>query len=464
MKILAAIANHGTGNRQYLDRLIAEYHAMPWPVDVVIVSNVPKDLGPRVEVRVGVPAKNPWSLPFAHRALFNERKNDYDLFIYSEDDTLVRAANIRAFLDATAVLAPDEIAGFMRTETDPSGNVAVSTAHGGFRWDPAGIITRGGLVFAPYTNEHAACYLATRDHIARAVESGGFLVEPYEGRYDMLCTAATDIYTRCGLKRYVCISRLTDFLLPHLPNKYVGRMGVPLPEIQAEVRALERLSSAPGWRGPLLRLETGLRPGPWSKDLYETPDDSVLRLIPPQARRVLSLGAGWGATEAALASRNMEVTAVPIDPVFGDAIRRRGIRTSEGAIDEAVGRLPAGHFDAVLVVDSLQLAEDPVAWLRAARRALRNGDGRLVLSVPQARDVVERAKGIKYSQNHDPNVPPWPGTAGQVRGWLKRGGFEVCEFAPIVTPRRERTARASLGALRNTLAQRFVITARAAAI
>src|ERR1700730_17320409 len=219
MRVLAAIANYGTGHRQNLDRLIAEYHSMPWHVDVVVLSNIPKTISPRVEVRVGLPAKNPWSLPFAHRSLFGERRDAYDLFIYSEDDRLVQASNIEAFLTASRILRPNEIPGFMRTETDVDGNAYVSSMHGYYRWDPSDLIARGGELFAPFTNDHAACYLITRDQLAGAIESGGFLVPPYEGRYDMLCTAATDVYTRCGLKRYLSISRLADFLLPHLPNK-----------------------------------------------------------------------------------------------------------------------------------------------------------------------------------------------------------------------------------------------------
>jgi hypothetical protein len=101
MKVLVAIANYGTGNRQHLERLIAEYQAMPRQVDIVVLSNVPKALPRGVDVRVGLPARNPWSLPFAHRRLFAERRNDYDLYIYSEDDTLVRASNIDAFLEAS---------------------------------------------------------------------------------------------------------------------------------------------------------------------------------------------------------------------------------------------------------------------------------------------------------------------------------------------------------------------------
>jgi hypothetical protein len=40
MKMLVAIANYGTKNRVYLERLLAEYRCLPYQVDVVVLSNV----------------------------------------------------------------------------------------------------------------------------------------------------------------------------------------------------------------------------------------------------------------------------------------------------------------------------------------------------------------------------------------------------------------------------------------
>src|SRR5271154_2180398 len=113
MKILVTIANYGTKNDQYLARLLAEYKSMDHDVQVVVTRNEPKDLGPDVEVMVGLPTRDPWSLPFAHQPVLAARVDDYDLFIYSEDDILITARNIEAFLSATEVLPPDKIAGFL---------------------------------------------------------------------------------------------------------------------------------------------------------------------------------------------------------------------------------------------------------------------------------------------------------------------------------------------------------------
>src|SRR5208283_1521725 len=124
MKILTAIASWGTKNDPYLARLIQEYGSMSFDVDVVVLSNVPKPVGPGAEVfLVDLNGKNPASLPFAHKNIFAEHLNDYDLFIYSEDDILITESNIRAYLKACAVLEGNEIPGFFRFERGTDGRI-----------------------------------------------------------------------------------------------------------------------------------------------------------------------------------------------------------------------------------------------------------------------------------------------------------------------------------------------------
>lgn len=199
MRLLVAIANHGTKNQRYLDRLLREYRSMTYDVHVVVLSDSAKDLGPDVEVKVGLPAKDPWSLPFGHKQLFVERQDDYDLFIYSEDDTLITQRNIEAFLAATAVLPPDRIAGFLRYEEDGQGQRYCSSMHSHYHWRPGSLRRYGGDSYAYYTNMHSAAFLLTQSQLKHCIASGGFAVGPHQGRYDLLCTAATDRSCPCNL-------------------------------------------------------------------------------------------------------------------------------------------------------------------------------------------------------------------------------------------------------------------------
>src|ERR1700746_209290 len=132
MRILVTIANFGTKNDPYLRQLLTEYASMAHKVHVVVLTNVPKRLGDDIEVVVMAPHGNPRTFPFAHKRILADRLNDYDLFIYSEDDTLITERNIDAFLRVTAVLPKDEIAGFVRSEKGPDGTTYFCTVHNHF--------------------------------------------------------------------------------------------------------------------------------------------------------------------------------------------------------------------------------------------------------------------------------------------------------------------------------------------
>jgi len=121
MKILVTIANYGMKNVEYAKQLIQEYRSMPFDVDIFVLSEAPKNYGPDVTVLVGLPSKDPWSLPFAHKQLFAKNVDKYDLFIHTEDDTLIRQENIIAFLKATEAIDDKFIPGFIRYELYPNG-------------------------------------------------------------------------------------------------------------------------------------------------------------------------------------------------------------------------------------------------------------------------------------------------------------------------------------------------------
>ncbi|MEM9036860.1 MAG: class I SAM-dependent methyltransferase [Actinomycetota bacterium] len=380
MRLLVAIADHGTAARHHLDRLLAEYRSMPYDVDLVVLSDVPKELGDDVEVLVGAPAEDPWSLPFAHRPLFIERADEYDLFVYTENDTLITARNIEAYLEITDTLRPDEILGFLRSEADADGELHYPMIHGGFRWLPETFRRRGDLTFAAMTNEHAASYLLTRAQLRRCIASGGYEIDPHEGRHDMLCAAATDPYTRCGLTRVLCLSRLEDFTLPHLSNRYAGVRGVTQRTLDDLVAAVEAVGDDGAWQGPLFDPENGLPTGAWWKDLYEQPRTELLDIVPAGAD-VLAVGSGWGATEEALADRGHDVTSLPIDPVLGLLVAARGVDVVRAGFDEAARRLAHRRFDCVVLADLLHLVDDPRAVIERFRPLIAPG-GSLVISVP----------------------------------------------------------------------------------
>jgi hypothetical protein len=441
MKILVAIANHGTGNRHYLDRLLAAYQAMPVDVHVVILSNIPKDVGLGVEVRVGVPSKNPWSLPFAHRALFLERLEAYDYFIYSEDDTLLTWPVLEAFIRAETVLEPSELSGFLRTEQGPDGRLYYSTCHSFFRWLPDSVRVRGGEVWARYSNEHSACYAISQKQLRQVIANGGFPTEPHEGRFDMLCSAATDVYTNGGLERLVSVDRLSAFRLPHLPNKYIGRYGLPEEEMEWQLAALREVAAGRLPRGELLDPETYL-PGCHGAKLYRELADPVFTgWLAEGGRKILVWGAGDGLFEQGLARLGNTVSVIPLNSIVGECCRHRGLMVVS---EESAG----ADADVVLLRDVLQVVDAPEKLIEKARGWLRSG-GQLMVRVPNfytARLHRLRWKDPRFDMAWDwksMGARPW--TRGGLRGLLHAGGFASSSVQGMVEPHLAVRNRRTLG-------------------
>jgi 2-polyprenyl-3-methyl-5-hydroxy-6-metoxy-1,4-benzoquinol methylase len=429
LRLLVAIASYGVKNLEFLKRIIGSYKALPMKVSIIVLSEAPKDLGGGVEVVVGLPSQNPWSLPFAHKPIFAQRLEQFDLFVYSEDDMEVTEQNIEAFLRVNAALEPDEIAGYLRYEIDSSGSRVLTDVHGGYRWKPDSVKRRREYTVAEYTNEHAAFYLLTQAQLRKAIASGGFLCEPYEGRHDMLCAAATDPYTRCGFRKVICISELGSFLIRHMSNLYVNRHGLTLSEFEEQVKTLTRIRDGVHPVATLCETETKMCRMAWSRSLYERPSEELLQSIPRGAKDVLSIGCGWGLTEAELKKRGARVTALPLDSVIGAFAARHGIDLIHGAFDEAWEKLNGRQFDSVVAANLLHLQPDPDHFLGCCSRAVRPG-GSLILSGPNFDRLptwLKRTLGVgdflklrSYSDSGISVCGP-----GMVRRRLKTEGFQV---------------------------------------
>lgn len=464
IKILVAIANYGTTQDQYLEKLLASYRSMPFQVHIVVLSNLWKDFGADVEVKVGLPAKDPWSLPFAHKQIFADRISDYDLFIYSEDDMLVSETNIRAFLDACRVLNDDEIPGFLRTEQDTNGNEYFCDAFDHWHWDPFSVVTRGGHTFAAFSNEHAACYALTREQLRRCIGTGGFLLAPHEGRHDLLCAAATDPYTRCGLRKLICVSDLDNFLLPHLSNKYVTKFSLPGADFRRQVKALLQIQEGRRSAAQLFETETLLPGIRWSKSYYEPARPDELNLIPADSRRVLFVGSGCGLAEEALRKRGIRVVALPLDSVISSCAEARGIEVIHGCFGEAQDKLRENQFDCVFLSNILHVFPEPTRLLKSLTKNVAPG-GRIVTTVPnlmKPRVVWGRfLRDKRYATLGEYAKSRVHVTSGrQVRGWLIGAGYKIDRTVPVLSKTIPKWISAiPLLSIKGVFASEFIIVA-----
>ncbi len=465
MKVLVAIAHHGSKNRAHLTKLLDSYKSMDAEVDIVILAEEEKDIGRGVEIRVGLPSSDPWSLPFAHRALFAERQGAYDLYIYSEDDTLLSQEHLSAFMLATRILPPDKIAGFMRYEQAPDGSRSYCTIHSHYHWETDSAFCVGEDIFARFSNLHSACYMLSSDHLDRCIDSGGFLVEPHSGVYDMLVSAATDPYTQCGLEKVISLSRVDDFLIHHLPNVYLGKMGISEGELRGQVKALMGTLDGQTSTSTLYPVQPRfpVPEGAWNKCYYQEPVGALLSLVDGCPGPILSVGTGSGHAEVPWIEAGIEVVGIPLDDVIAVSARGRGIEVTPSGLDNALRYLQGRRFPVIVLCDALAHCASPVDLLRTLQANMMPG-GRLITYDPNERGRRLRAlaKGAPYPMPRKVCYDKsWYRATGprQVREWLLEAGWRVDGLEPILQGKAERLARMTGGTLNRWLAEWIVTCA-----
>jgi len=465
-RVLVVIASYGTRNDPYLLEVVKEYQSMSFDADILVLSNTPKNVARGVEVLVvDLQGKDPWSLPFPHKRIFADRLNDYNLFIYSEDDTLIREKTLRAFLEVSAVLPEDELAGMFRYEGTREVKLNYPDVHGPFHWDPTSVRSCGPYTLAFFTNEHAGCYVLTHEQLRRAIKSGGFLVGPHRGKYDLLCTAATDPYTQCGFKKFVCISHLDDFLVHHLPNTYVGTdFGIDDAELRRQIQVLLRIGLNGNQPASLFETETKLSRYWYSKNYYEPVKPEVVSVIPKEVRSVLSIGCGWGATECHLAEKGLRVSAVPLDVVIPGGAEVEGVEIIKGGLSEARRELADRKFDCLLLSNVLHLVPDPIKVLSSFASLLSDG-GVAIVVVPNTAPWAVAWKAIR-NRGTPEDLGSYERTGVQrvsqyvLCRWFRAAGMSVEKVLGLLRPPARNVGRFVFGALDLWMADEFVAVAR----
>lgn len=216
MRVKVAIANYESYQLKFLHQVVAGFLANKLHTfDIKVHTTVPVDYP-----HVLYPASVRDNLPYPSRAEMAAALDQYDLFIYTENDHLITQDNIEAFLEHSRTLRDGEVSGFIQYEVNREGRRilivnpywAKLTQH------------RTGTSFQ-LENRHQGCWILLRKDLEKAIRSGGFLVSLHHGPYGGLEQAASDPYTQCKLTKvfpldYALCERL---LIHHLPNKYVDR-------------------------------------------------------------------------------------------------------------------------------------------------------------------------------------------------------------------------------------------------
>ena len=240
MNVLVCISNYGDHQLDYLQQVVQEYYQMAsndFSIDIIIDSTVQLDFSTIADrLYISQQIYHPEigkELVFAHRSHVIEHQDDYDLFIYTENDILIKRENITAYLDITGDLPENYITGFLRYEIKKDdGQAYLIDVHSNLPIILQNTINLNGIDYISLVNFHQGGWILTRKQLKQALNSGGFTTVAHRSKkiiqvYDTLESGATDVYTSCGFaSKILPVDKMDSLLVHHLPNKYVNSGGV----------------------------------------------------------------------------------------------------------------------------------------------------------------------------------------------------------------------------------------------
>jgi len=257
VRTLAHVAFHFLPSRlKYLREVVEQLRSLPLErLELVVDTNTASAI-PYVSALAGVSSirvwdrlEDPLKLTWMHRSTMAGRVEEFDLFLYIEDDILIAEPAMRLWLREAERLAPlGFMPGLVRVEHNRSGELILSDyVH------PAKnpkIIEIDGTKFLANPFPYQACWLCTREHMRRFVRAPSFPAGAEgQGLYPRERMAVGAIYddVPAGYPSRALVPLTDDLriapeaLVLHMPSNY-GRRLIPHPAGYGTVRLADWLT------------------------------------------------------------------------------------------------------------------------------------------------------------------------------------------------------------------------------
>ena len=219
--ILAVLVNYGEEQLGYLQLVVSELKAMErYNVTVVVHSNIELPSIKGIDQVIVIGLDNYQLLPMTCRQTINNNSNDYDYFIFSENDHLWKEIHIDRFIEYSKILPKDRIAGLIQYERNSTGRY-YPAYHAHYDWDYNSVEVYEGKKFAHFTNIHQASFIISKEQLNSIKQNKDFTQFFSNDHYSVKCKTNTDIYGYAGMKKLICITDFDDNLIHHLPNVYI---------------------------------------------------------------------------------------------------------------------------------------------------------------------------------------------------------------------------------------------------
>jgi len=223
LRLLAVLVNYGEDQLQYLYRVIKGLKSFQkYDVTVVVNSNIPLDDCEADKINL-IKLDDYQMLPMTCRSTIWNNRDDFDVFLFGENDHLFREVNVDRYLEYESILPKNRISGLLQFE-DYDGKKFFPAYHGRYDWDYGSLEIHEGKKFAHFTNLHQATFILSKEQLLRIGAMHDFTnYFSKSGSYSSKCRTNTDIYQFCGMKKLICLTDFEDNLIQHLPGIVLGR-------------------------------------------------------------------------------------------------------------------------------------------------------------------------------------------------------------------------------------------------
>lgn len=246
-RVLAVLVNYGDEQLDYLHEVIKGLKSFKnYDVTIVVNSNVPI-VSDDIDLVNVIELEDYQLLPLTCRGVIWHYRNDFDIFIFGENDHLFLEHHVDKHIEYTSILPKDRIAGLIQYEENHTGRY-YPAYHWVYEWDFNSVEEHDGRLFAHFTNLHQATFILTKEQLLDIGQKYDFSNFFGDSNYSVKCKVNTDIYQFCGMKKMICISEFEDNLIHHLPNLYINGEAGRVKQRSEEDRmqnSLKRLLSYP---------------------------------------------------------------------------------------------------------------------------------------------------------------------------------------------------------------------------
>jgi hypothetical protein len=230
MKILVSIATYGEKNINYLNRVIDEYKSYKkYDIDISVHGTIPIN---RDDINF-IQYENPKNTVFLHRAEFVDKQNDYDYFIFTEDDILIKEHTIDVYIKYDSLLPMNYSLGFLRYEKTPESidyliDLWLNLSNYNFiKNDNINIV---GYNYFSVTNPHQSSYILSKDKLKYVISNSNYLTTGDDMGLESASSGIfTDWYLNTGVLHKILPLNKIDLeqcFIEHLPGNHCNPPGV----------------------------------------------------------------------------------------------------------------------------------------------------------------------------------------------------------------------------------------------